>query len=188
MCGWPGAPAVDWRVASPWRAGCQGPAAASSCPSPLTRATDSAVLSSCRFAIAQGLDHHAPTGITRSPSLISSPPAHSKQSHWSSHACHLLWSGHLLEPRSGTISTMDLFITNAQLTCWVKWGCFRRKEPGGRISYHYGMKHLEDFSQNYYLGNSNVTMKIIWLPGVIISTTWTYILNIPGAPIIFFIY
>lgn len=96
MCGWRGAPAVDWRVASPWRAGCQGPAA-SSCPSPLTRATDSAVLSSWRFAIAQGLGHHAPTGITRSPSLISSPPAHSKQSHWSFHACHLLWSSHLLE-------------------------------------------------------------------------------------------
>lgn len=36
--------------------------------------------------------------ITRTPSLISSPPAHSKQPYWSLHACHFGHSGfqHLL--------------------------------------------------------------------------------------------
>ncbi|KAG5877743.1 hypothetical protein JTB14_005978 [Gonioctena quinquepunctata] len=73
-----------------------GPSAASSCPSPLTP-DNSHVLLPPEDAIAQGFAHHARTGLTRTSSLISSPPAHSTTCHWSPHACNFLVDRPLVE-------------------------------------------------------------------------------------------
>lgn len=77
--------------------------AASPCPSPLTLASSPTELLVRRVAIAHGTANRARTDTTRSPPLISSPPAHTLRSHWSTHACHFLLLGHLLKKPSLTL-------------------------------------------------------------------------------------